>query len=540
MTEWIAAAVVALGVLLCGGAWALSSPVGSSPDDSYHLSSIWCIGATDNSLPCRKLPEPAEGAVQSYKVPAMVAGPQCYAFDPTASAVCQEPLRGKRAVTTAVNSGDYPGGFYTFMHTFVGSSVVKSVVTMRMVNVLITALLLTAIGLACAPAARRMLAYAVTVTLIPLGWFIIGSVNPSSWAIVGVTAWGFALNGLFTAPSRRRGIALGALGLVGALMAIGARGDAAVYVVVTGVAVCILHWRTLWTRKWLAAIPAAAFLIAAFVSLTAGQVGSIAGASAETDRPLSEVLTNVFLEWPALISGSFGYSFGLGWLDTAVPTLTAYPVAMILGFVFLSGFSQGRWSKVLACLAVGIPLIALPSLTYYRLRMIVGETIQPRYILPLIPVLVGLALAGRVPGTSIRFTRVQGAVFSGALSLATSAALYANIRRYVTGTDGTLLIDNLEWWWPWAPSPFVIIALGGVGFAMLSSPVWLLSRPAKDNESVRLVASEDDSAALAAAPPLEPAAAEGEEEVRESWLPAERKLGVENEPEHRSAEEAPR
>lgn len=524
LSEWIAAAAVALGVLLCGGAWALSSPVGSSPDDGYHLSSIWCVGATDDSRECRKLPEPEEGADQTYRVPALVAGSPCFAFDPTASAACQEDLRGKRVETTGVNSGDYPGGFYSVMHLFVGESVVKSVVMMRMVNVLIAALLLTAIGLACGPGARRMMVYAVTVTLVPLGWFIIGSVNPSGWAIVGVTAWGFALNGLFTAPTRRRRAALAALGLFAALLAMSARGDAAVYAVVTGVAVCILNWRALWARKWLAAIPAIVFAVAAFVTLTAAQVGSVAGADAETDRKASEVLTNVFLEWPALISGAFGYSFGLGWLDTTVPALTAYPVAMVVGFVFLSGFAQGRWSKVLACLAIGVPLLAVPLLTYYRLRMVVGETIQPRYVLPLVPILVGVALAGRAPGTSVRLTRAQGAVISGALTLATAAALYANIRRYVTGVDGTQLVDKLEWWWPWAPSPYVVVAIGAAGFALLSSPMWLLSRSAKDNDPIRPIAFEGG--------PVLPESAASETEVsdvRESWLPDERELGADDE-----------
>ena len=34
------AAPVALFVAL--GSWVLASPVGSSPDDDYHMASIWC------------------------------------------------------------------------------------------------------------------------------------------------------------------------------------------------------------------------------------------------------------------------------------------------------------------------------------------------------------------------------------------------------------------------------------------------------------------------------------------------------------------
>ena len=36
--------VLPLALLVVFGSWAVTSPVGSSPDDDYHLSSIWCAG----------------------------------------------------------------------------------------------------------------------------------------------------------------------------------------------------------------------------------------------------------------------------------------------------------------------------------------------------------------------------------------------------------------------------------------------------------------------------------------------------------------
>ena len=33
-----------LALLVVFGSWAVTSPVGASPDDDYHLSSIWCAG----------------------------------------------------------------------------------------------------------------------------------------------------------------------------------------------------------------------------------------------------------------------------------------------------------------------------------------------------------------------------------------------------------------------------------------------------------------------------------------------------------------
>ena len=42
--HWNILGVIALlaSVFALGVAWAVSSPVGASPDDDYHLGSIWC------------------------------------------------------------------------------------------------------------------------------------------------------------------------------------------------------------------------------------------------------------------------------------------------------------------------------------------------------------------------------------------------------------------------------------------------------------------------------------------------------------------
>ena len=51
--------------------------------------------------------------------------------------------------------------------------------------------------------------------LIPLGWFILASVNPSSWALSGPTCFGFALHTFFSTPHPRRRIAAGVLAGLG-------------------------------------------------------------------------------------------------------------------------------------------------------------------------------------------------------------------------------------------------------------------------------------------------------------------------------------
>ena len=40
LIRWVSVAILSAILTLSG--WALSSPIGSSPDDDFHLPSIWC------------------------------------------------------------------------------------------------------------------------------------------------------------------------------------------------------------------------------------------------------------------------------------------------------------------------------------------------------------------------------------------------------------------------------------------------------------------------------------------------------------------
>jgi hypothetical protein len=473
---WVAATVVAtLAAIVCGAMWALSSPPGSSPDDNYHQTTIWCVGATESTGTCRVVGTSEKTGGRVVEVPALIGNPNCYAFVPAESGACQRGLRGERVTTEAIDDGSYPGGFYRVMHLLVRDSIPESIVAMRVANVALAALLLGAIALVTTTAVRRLMALTLVPVLIPLGWFLLASVNPSSWALSGLTAYGFALHTVLLVGSARRRVAAGVLATIGLVMALSARGDAPVYAGVITVALGVLHWRTFWRDKRLLAIPALVAVVCLWRVLVAAQVASIAGASAETERTLSEVVPNLLLEFPALFSGMFGYTFGLGWLDTPVSSVTAFPVVLTIGFLGLSGLGRLTVPKALAALIVFLPMLVLPLMTLYRTRLIVGESVQPRYILPLMPMLLALLLVGRAVGDVLRLSRAQAVAIWVALTVANAAAIYANARRYVTGTDGPVLIDHLEWWWDSAPSPTTVTVVGGLSFAVFAASLVVLS-----------------------------------------------------------------
>lgn len=475
--SWVATVVAALAAVVCGAMWALSSPPGSSPDDNYHQTTIWCVGASSSSSAdsCRVVGTSETTGGRVVKVPALVGNPNCYAFAPAESGACQRALTGERVTTEAVDGGSYPGGFYRVMHLLVRDSIPESIVAMRVVNVTLAALLLGAVALVTTAGVRRLMALTLTPVLIPLGWFVLASVNPSSWALSGLTGYGFALHTLLLVTTLRRRVAAGVLAVVALAMALSARGDAPVYAGVITVALCVLHWRTLGAEKRLLVIPALVGAVCVWRVLVAAQVASIAGASAETERTLSEVVPNLLVEFPALFSGMFGYAFGLGWLDTPVNSVTAFPVVLIVGFLGLSGLGRLTLPKALAVLMIFLPMLVIPLLTLYRTRLVIGESVQPRYILPLMPILLAVLLLGRTVDDALSLTRAQAIAIWIALTVANTAAIYANARRYVTGTDGPVLIDDLEWWWDSAPSPGTVALLGGLSFAVFAASLVAVS-----------------------------------------------------------------
>ena len=83
----------------------------------------------------------------------------------------------------------------------------------------------------------------------------------------------------------------------------------------------------------------------------------------------------------------------------------------------------------------------------------------------------------------MRFSRGQLVLFGLVLAAANAIALHTNLQRYLSGdAGGPNLNAGIEWWWPVAPSPMVVLVVAAVAFAGL---LVLLGR-----ELVRIPAAE--------------------------------------------------
>lgn len=462
-------------------AWALASPIGSSPDDDFHLASIWCANPS-------KTYDCAPGkTVDTRVVPEAIARANCYIRDPAESAACQYTaftLNPKPTVETTRGNfvGGYPPLYYATMNLFVGPNILLSIVVMRLVNILLFVGLGTALFLFLPRRRRTTFVWGWLVSTVPLGLFLIASNNPSSWAIIGIgTAW-LALLGYFETVGRTK-VALGAVFAVATLMAAGSRSDAALYAVLGIAVVGVLAFAR--TRRFLidAILPAAMVVVCGLYFLSARQYlsavngfgGGAAASGAIAHDPLSLAAYNL-LNVPSLWAGVFG-SWGLGWLDTSLPAIVAMgSVACFIGAAFL-GFGSLNRRKSLVLAVVGIALIVIPVYVLTKGGDPVGAEVQPRYLLPLIVLFAGLLMLSS-RGRPIRFTRGQLVLVVGTLSMVQFISMHTNMRRYITGTGGHgfNLDTGIEWWWNIPFSPMFVLIVGSIAYAaLIAILVWEVS-----------------------------------------------------------------
>lgn len=497
---WLALAVCGALTLAC---WGASTPTGSSPDDDFHLASIWCAdgpapgavagdvctevnGHRSPGTVVRVLPEAVSladcrtwfssiAACQAYKVSQV-----CDHYTGPPSPVCTgtlEPGTGAHAA----NDGLYPPGFYRAMHVFTSGDVTASIVWMRVANALLAMVL---IGLAfLVSEARSRSAYALTVLVglcTPIGLVFIPSSNPTSWSVIGLGClWLFVLTFMSTTSPWRRWLAL-----VGSLVAwtlpVAARADApALAALIVASAAVVGNGGLTLSRK---AVVPALLLVASGVMFVVGSGTSVAASG------ISTVAAGDGSSPPAATVASMAHN-------------AAHPVALfarnLLGLwpYERDMFTEGRWTWILPA---GIVLLLLCAVVLYRgwqrtayvgvllaslaIPLYVAQRshlsvsiwyLQRRYLFPLMLGVIGLAfLAVARRGWVERVARRRWVPITlwALLSVIASMALHLEILRYVVGWH--LYQFDLDvhriWWWTDSPlSPMAVWVVGSVAMSGL-------------------------------------------------------------------------
>ncbi|WP_227412173.1 DUF2142 domain-containing protein [Cryobacterium sp. BB736] len=456
-------------VFLTLGAWALASPVGSSPDDDFHLASIWCADAPNEY--CGPISD--RGLIEA---PKSLLDSACYAYEPEVSAACQPEdwsLSTTELTNRANTVGGYPPVYYSFMNLFAGADVQASLVVMRFINVVLFTALVTALYLLLPVARRPALVWSWVLTTVPLGLFMLASNNPSSWTIMGVGFGWIALLGFFETDAKQAGIgrkvALGAIFALCAFMAAGSRGDGALYSILAIVAVGILAFSR--SKRFLleAILPLAVAVMCVMMYRFSRPVESVTGGvTSDSTSNFFVTVANNLLHVPSLWLGILGKDWGLGWLDTSMPA-AVWVLGLLcfigVGFVGMKGMSIRRF----LVLAAGTLVLALmPAVLLSAAGSDVGTNLQPRYLLPLVVLFAGIMTlsSGWRPN---RLTAAQWILIATALSSTQLLSLHIHMQRYVAGisNQSANIDDHIDWWWDISLSPMTVWVIGSVAYSAL-------------------------------------------------------------------------
>lgn len=479
--RWAMGMVLAVAALACGLSWVLASPVGGSPDDDFHLGSIWCPRPVASSGCATRV---REGEVQ-VQVPERVADTaRCLAFHEEIAANCQGGLSDEeKTFSRRYDDGNYPTGYYRFHHQLVGEDVDESALAMRGVNLLISVVLLGGIGWLLPARMRQRYALAIILAWMPMGIYLVASNNPSSWALTGVLAYAAGMYGSLRSQGPRRWALLG-LALLGALLACVSRGDSAFYLLVVSLAIFVgIRWR----RRVLAhaAIAAVISAVGAWMMLRSGQSQAVASAETSSMMPDSTRLKLIILTVPEYFGGFFGSArWGAGWFDVPLDGPIAVLALGLAGIAMFIGARTLDWRKVLSAGVMAGALIGLPIVLSYTQGFESTYDLQPRYLLPLLAPFFLIWLR-QVRGAAA-MTASQAVLIVGLSTMAHAYSLHRILLRYTHGLisygkdDAGWLPINLsfqpKWWWDIPVGPMAVWALGSVTYGVAITCALLLTR----------------------------------------------------------------
>jgi len=486
--------IVMIAAAVAGMAWAISSPIGSSPDEDYHLASVWCPPpAEDNGCVVTNV-----GNYRFLTTPArLVDAPICYAFHADQSGACIWAIpAGKVVQSVRFDSGGYPGGFYHVMHIFATGDPYAAVYRIRAANVGIAVALGALLVLGANRPTRRILAYAVASTYVPMGMFIVPAANPSSWALIGLTTTAFALHSYWISETRSRVIFNGVLMAVGVALAASARTDAAMYAVLAAIAVTCVHYRAVRRHPLRLILPGVVPVVGFIVYRMSTQAVLALAGDLGTQEPTSGgwgLLLRNLINSPLVLLGNEGLS-ALGWLDTPMPPIVFVPMLVVCAFLVMAGVGRLTWMKSLVTFGGMFAVVAIPLYILQVSRVIVTQGVQPRYILPLLPVVSLVLLTGYRPSQAVRLSLPAAWIAWALVSLANSVALLVNIRRYTTGLDGPMLPGpSVEWWSTDRIGPMATWIIGSLAFAVAA---WMIVRLSSGPDAPVSVASPADHQAI--------------------------------------------
>jgi hypothetical protein len=361
---------------------------------------------------------------------------------------------------------------------------------MRIFNSVLAISLLFTVVIALPQHLRRVPLLGYLGTSIPLGVFLTASINPSGWTYISVLIFFASTLGFFSSKEKNKKIFFAGMSSLSFVMGAGTREDTPAYLLLAGAVAWYLSDSKRNSRRVrLLFLTVTAIGVAVFSYLAFSSQSFIGYFLRGFDwyggtTTLGGTFKNI-VSLPDLWIGSFG-TWGLGWLDTPMPSSVWF---VTFGLYFAIVFGSIRNFSRKQAIAATTVLLALTFVPLYTLSvngLLVGQIVQPRYLLPLLALLIATAAYRVSVDSGFALSTGQMWVIAAGLFVAHLISLHTNLRRYLTGLDENQVSLNfgIEWWWferqtsdslLWLSPNYVWLG-GSLAFGLLLIAIWKLRR----------------------------------------------------------------
>lgn len=473
--------------------WSITSPLGSSADEDFHLASIVCADGESNY--CKVVSQKPPDDQNIVSVPHMIHGALnydeivgtkyvwCFLDGYTRAANC--PKDNIWVTTNRVNSVGqnetigYPTLFYSVMNKFVveDNFSYKFVFNLRLINGFFLNLMILGTLLIWARFNKAKTIFPYIIAFNPLFLFTISSINPSSWEFVGLINLFILIQIVLKAYKFRDNfkfiIFIYINIILNSILVIGARPTGTLFLGYSIFISLLVYFLTDFRKVqkfnlFIFTIPMIYFLRKglenSWVESTI-QIGMYAREpSALTGYDL--LLKNITLI-PKFILSMTGWDFGLGWKhDHAISYMFFLIYIFFAIFTIILLLKKSPFNIGIKVLLFTIPIISLSLPLIYTLQksgLQVGSEVQPRY---LFPIFFGSILGIIANLMSARIKIVMSNkywIISFVLAIAISASTvhYFYLKRWLIGAThpNSYFLPRSDWWFiqPLSPSLFILL-----------------------------------------------------------------------------------
>ena len=451
-----AIAVLAFFVLLT--CWSFGSSIGSGGDIDAHISSIWCAWG--------EKPGMCEGDTGSIAtVPYMFQ--MCDGRPIDSFPGCDVVKSSAEMQQLRIMGPSHRSIYYKFMRLFASTNPNQSILIMRLVNSIIASLLLFGVLKFTNGRTRIAAVSALTFTLVPVAIVRIPSINPHSWATLGVmTSWAFLHGFLVTPkPDARKKFLLGFF-FFAILLPVTTRVDATTYVIFTSAVVMLHHF---WKGRRVSRneiFGAGGFAVAGIASFfISANIRSYISLQAPTKYAFGQYLLFQIVHIPESLVEVFGYSIGQQGSGPGI-------VGIIGLSLFVLGFGHAMQKSNGTQLSVVLITLSFLTVVMYKGSLLVGSLIPlpGTYVLGLITFLLGMSIITSQSNLQFMSHRGNRRTAISLLSITHALFLFTWMESYTKGSQvpgffsrqtlGAFYKLSLGggWWWnSWIGANFVYL-----------------------------------------------------------------------------------